>query len=380
MNNASRLLFVLLLLGAAVAAQARSLPIPDPPSLGAGSYVLLDVDSGQVLASKNPDKHIKPASVTKLMTCYITFDAITNGDLSIDETTKVSKKAWKAKGSQMFLRVGNEVSVDKLLDGLITASGNDAAIALAQHMGGTTGTFVGYMNKYTERLGLSNSHFENVDGLPVENHYMSARDIAGLQAKIATDFPELYQKYFQKKAFKYNGIKQHNRNKLLWSDSRVDGGKTGHTKEAGFNLVVSAKAKGMRLVSAVTGTDTNNARNREADSLLNYGFRFFENGTFAKSGQSIAKVTVWKGDADRVPAVAQNKVVVAYPRGKRDDVKVSAKLPQSLTAPIQKGQKIGTLTIKYNDKLLKQKPLYAGKEVGEGGLFSRLIDAIWMMF
>lgn len=375
-----RILVVVLLFGLSVTAEAQSLPVPEPPSLGADSYILLDVQSGQVLASKNPHKHILPASVTKLMTCYIVFEALKNSDLSPDDVITVSEKAWKAHGSQMFLEVGDKVSIDTLLDGLVTASGNDAAIALAQAVAGTTRAFVSRMNAYADRLGLKDSHFENVDGLPVENHYMSVLGIAELQAEIIQEFPKLYHHYFSEKVFKYNGIKQYNRNKLLWSDARVDGGKTGHTKAAGYNLVVSAKDDGMRLVSAVTGTESDTARTRQAEALLNYGFRFFRNDAFVEAGQKVAEVKVWKGAADSVPVTTSGKVVISYPRGKHDAVQASARLPESLTAPIEKGRKIGRLTFKYNNEILKSMPLYTGKKVAEGGFFSQLVDSIWMMF
>jgi len=380
MTYSTRTLLGALLLVFGVAAQGHALPMPNPPSLRAKSDVLIDAQSGQVLAAKKPDKHVKPASVTKLMVAYITFDEIKQGNLSPKATMTVTKKAWEMHGSQMYLRVGNKVSVGQLLKGLMTDSGNDAAVQLAQYIGGSTSTFVGYMNNYLKRLGLKNSHFSDVDGLPIKDHYMSARDMAQLLADITQKFPKLYQRYFSIKQFTWNGIKQYNRCRLLWSHPRVDGCKTGHNKAAGYNLVASSHSHGIRLVAAVTGTGSNAARNRETDALLNYGFRYFRNGTFVKAGQSVTQVQVWKGDTDNVPVVTHGKVVAAYPRGHRQQVNVTARLPKTLVAPIKKGKKLGTLTFKYGNQVLKRTPLYAGQKIGQGSLFSRLVDDVLMMF
>ncbi|RJS94640.1 D-alanyl-D-alanine carboxypeptidase family protein [Salinisphaera sp. Q1T1-3] len=380
MLQAQRLFLASLLMLVSLAATAADLPIPSAPSLGAKTYILVDQSSGQVLAAKNPDKRIEPASVTKLMTAYITFDEIKQGNLSPDALVTVSKKAWEMKGSQMFLKVGDKVSVEKLLHGLITASGNDAAVALAEHIAGTTSTFVDYMNQYAKQLGMTNSHFMDVNGLPHEDHYMSARDIATLYSAIVRNYPKLYDEYFHEKKFAYNGIQQYNRNTLLWSDERVDGGKTGHTETAGYNLVASAKDNGMRVISVVTGTDSETARKSQCEALISYAFRFYQQAELFKPDAQISKVRVWKGEQSDVPVVAHGAVTVAYPRGKRDKLTTSAELPGQLTAPVKKGERLGTLAVKYNDKTLKEVPLYAGETVPTGGYIRQAIDEVLMMF
>ncbi|WP_348761382.1 D-alanyl-D-alanine carboxypeptidase family protein [uncultured Salinisphaera sp.] len=359
---------------------AADLPIPSAPSLGAKTYILVDYGSGQTLAAKNPDQRVEPASVTKLMTAYIIFDEIAKNNLSPDDMVTVSKKAWEMKGSQMFLKVGDKVSVDKLIHGLITASGNDAAVALAEYVAGTTSTFVDYMNQYARQLGMDNSHFQDVNGLPQDGHYMSARDIATLYAAIVREFPKLYDTYFHNKKFAYNGIQQYNRNTLLWSDGRVDGGKTGHTETAGYNLVASAKSDGMRVISVVTGTNSENARKSQAEALISYAFRFYQEAELFGADKQIAKIRVWKGDETEVPVVAEGPIRVAYPRGKRDSLTTSAELPSHLSAPVQKDERLGTLAIKYNGETLKEEPLYAAKTIAEGGYIRQAMDEILMMF
>ncbi|ROO27431.1 D-alanyl-D-alanine carboxypeptidase family protein [Salinisphaera japonica] len=380
MLHIKRLVLATCALLASMSVMAADLPIPSAPSLGAKTYVLVDYGSGQTLAAKNPDQRVEPASVTKLMTAYIVFDEIAKNNLSPDDMVTVSKKAWEMKGSQMFLKVGDKVSVDKLIHGLITASGNDAAVSLAEYVAGTTSTFVDYMNQYAKQLGMGNSRFQDVNGLPQEGHYMSARDIATLYAAIVREFPKLYDTYFHNKKFAYNGIQQYNRNTLLWSDDRVDGGKTGHTESAGYNLVASAKADGMRVISVVTGTNSENARKSQAEALISYAFRFYQEAELFGADKQIAQIRVWKGDETQVPVVAQGAINVAYPRGKRDKLTTSAELPATLSAPVEKGERLGTLAIKYNDQVLKEEPLYAGKTIAEGGYIRQAMDEILMMF
>ncbi len=380
MLHIKRLVLATCALLASMSVMAADLPIPSAPSLGAKTYVLVDYGSGQTLAAKNPDQRVEPASVTKLMTAYIVFDEIAKNNLSPDDMVTVSKKAWEMKGSQMFLKVGDKVSVDKLIHGLITASGNDAAVSLAEYVAGTTSTFVDYMNQYAKQLGMGNSRFQDVNGLPQEGHYMSARDIATLYAAIVREFPKLYDTYFHNKKFAYNGIQQYNRNTLLWSDDRVDGGKTGHTESAGYNLVASAKSDGMRVISVVTGTNSENARKSQAEALISYAFRFYQEAELFGADKQIAQIRVWKGDETEVPVVAQGAINVAYPRGKRDKLTTSAELPSTLSAPVEKGERLGTLAIKYNDQVLKEEPLYAGKTIAEGGYIRQAMDEILMMF
>lgn len=380
MNHVRHLLLSFALLLVSLPVVAADLPIPSPPSLGAKSYILVDYNSGQTLASKNPDKQIEPASITKLMTCYIVFDELSKGNLSPDDMVTVSKKAWQMHGSQMFLKVGEQVSVKQLIHGLVTASGNDAAVALAEYIAGTESTFADYMNQYGQQLGLDNSHFTDANGLPAPEHHMSARDVATLLGAIIRDYPKLYDQYFHQKKFSYAGIEQYNRNTLLWSDQRVDGGKTGHTKSAGFNLAASAKADGMRVIAVVTGTSSEHARKSQDEALISYGFRFYDDGKLFDAGKKISQIRVWKGAETEIPVVAHGPIWVAYPRGQKKTLTTSAQLPSHLSAPVKKDERLGTLAIKYNDQVLKEEPLYAGKTIAKGGYIRQLTDEIMMLF
>lgn len=380
MNQIVRFLCLGLLLAASGTAAARPLPIPEPPSLNVTSYILVDAQSGQVLAAENPEKAVEPASITKLMTVYIVFDAIAQGNLALDEKVTISKKAWQMGGSKMFIEVGTQVSIEKLLHGVITSSGNDASVALAEHIAGTVGTFADYMNQYAQSMGLTNSHFVNATGWPAEEHYMSAHDMARVMAAIVHDFPKLYDQFFHQKVFTYNEIKQYNRNSLLWTNDSVDGGKTGHTQAAGYCLVVSAKRDGMRLVSVVTGTPSDSARMAATTALLNYGFRFFETGKLFAAGEAITELRVWKGESKMLPVVADGAVHITYPRGHRDQLRTTAELPETLTAPVKQGERLGTLNIQYGEQLLETVPLYAGKTIAEGGIIRSLVDEVLMLF
>lgn len=380
MKKIARLLSLGLLLTLSGMALAKPLPIPEPPSLNASSYILIDATSGQVLAAYNANKPVAPASVTKLMTVYIAFDSIASGNLSLDEEVPISKKAWKMGGSSMFLEVGDQVPVKLLLHGIVTDSGNDAAVAIAEYIAGTESAFAGYMNQYAKALGLQNSHFVNATGWPADNHYMSAHDMARVMAAIINDFPKLYEQFFHQLKFTYNGITQYNRNSLLWTDDRVDGGKTGHTQAAGYNLVASAIDDGMRLVSVVTGTPSENARISQSSALLNYGFRFFKTGQLYAADEVITKLRVWKGGSKMLPVVAKGPVHITFPRGRRDQLTTTARLPDTLMAPVHKGKRLGSLRIKYGQQLLLSEPLYAGKTIAEGGIIRSLVDEVLMMF
>lgn len=380
MKQTVRFLSLALLLTLSGMAIGRPLPIPEPPSLNATSYILIDAESGQILAASNPNKPVEPASITKLMTVYIAFDAISQGTMSLDDKVLISKKAWKMKGSSMFVEVGDKVSVKLLLHGIITDSGNDATVALAEHIAGTEDAFAGYMNQYAKRLGLQNSHFVNSSGWPAKGHQMSAHDMARVLQAIIQDFPKLYKEFFHQLELTYNGITQYNRNSLLWTDDRVDGGKTGHTQAAGYCLVASGIDDGMRLISVVTGTPSENARISQSEALLNYGFRFFKTGKLYDDGEAITSLRVWKGDSDKLPVVAKGPVHITYPRGRRDQLTTTAELPKTLVAPIQKGQRLGTLNIKYGERVLLSVPLYAGKEIKKGGFIGNLMDDVMMMF
>lgn len=380
MHKSARNLLSAIALSLLWAPAALALPIPAPPDFPSHSYVLMAYQSGQLLAAHNADKPVEPASITKIMTAYIVFDEIRNGRISLDDTVTVSEKAWRMGGSTMFLEVGDEVTVHQLLHGMITESGNDAALTLAEYVAGTGDAFAQYMNQYADWMGLEHSHFQNPTGMPGQNHVMSAHDMAILTKHLIQDFPELYGEYFSQKKFTYNGITQYNRNSLLWTDRSVDGVKTGHTESAGYGLVASAERNGMRLISAVTGTGSNNARTSASQALLNYGFRFFETYKTFDAGETIAKATIWKGTSNQLPLVATDAVYVTAPRDSKDALTTKIKLPTRLFAPVKQGEKIGTLQIMYKGKMLKQTPLYAATTVPVDGIVGRLIDELWLLF
>lgn len=359
---------------------ARDLPIPEPPSFDATSYILVDAHSGQALAAREPDKRIEPASITKLMTTYIVFSEIADGNLALDEKVTVSEKAWRMGGSKMFIEVGKQIPVEDLLRGMIIVSGNDATIALAEHVAGSEDSFAGYMNQYATDLGLENSHFTNATGWPHPEHYMSARDIADLARALIRDFPSMYAEYYRKKEFTYNEIKQYNRNALLWTDPTVDGVKTGHTESAGYCLVASAERDGMRLISVVTGTGSNNARKSASASLLNYGYRFFETYKLFDADKPISQVRVWKGAEKMLPVDAGGPVYVTGPRGARDKLSTRAALPARLAAPIEEGAELGKLEILFGDEPLDERPLYAAEAMPAGGIVRSLTDEILLLF
>lgn len=359
---------------------ARPLPVPDPPGFSGKSNILLEFNSGQILASKNPDMRIEPASITKIMTAYIAFAEIKKGNLTLDEELTVSEGAWRMGGSKMFIEVGKQVPIDEILRGVIIISGNDATVALAEHIAGSEDSFADYMNQYAKDLGLENSHFENSTGWPHENQYMTARDIATLTRAMIRDFPDLYAKYYGEREYTYNDIQQYNRNSLLWTDESVDGVKTGHTESAGYCLVSSAKREDMRLISVVTGTNSKNARKTASQALLNYGFRFFETYKLFNAGQPVSEVRVWKGESDMLPITARGPVYVTGPRGQRDNLSTTAELPNQLIAPIEENQELGTLKVSYEGKVIHETPLYAGQAVQAGGIFQQLKDEVLLLF
>ncbi|HET7312870.1 D-alanyl-D-alanine carboxypeptidase family protein [Salinisphaera sp.] len=360
-------------------AAARQPDVPSPPSLGAASYVLMAYQSGQTLAAQHADRELPPGSVSKLMVGYIVFGEIRAGRLSPETEVTVSEKAWRMHGPQMFLEVGDEVSIDALLHGLITTSGNDAAVQLAQYIAGTTRTFVTYMNQYAQRLNLTHSHFANVTGQPAKGEYVSAADVARLYAAMLRRFPQLYRRYYSQKSFTYNGIHQYNRNSLLWADPRVGGGIVGADKAAGYHLAASARHDGTRVIAVVLGARSARARKHECDALINYAFRFYRNGVLWPAGQPVKRMRVWKGDADQVAVMAKGPVNVTYPRGQRDALVYRARLPVHLIAPIHKGERLGELRILYNERLLKDVPLYAGATVGPGNVVTRVYDDLRLM-
>ncbi len=365
--------------GSGLNAVAAPLPIPEPPDFVASSYMLMDYHSGQILAAHDPDKRVEPASITKLMTAYIVFDVLKKGEVKPDDLVTVSEKAWKAIGSRMFIEVGNQVPVSELLQGMIVQSGNDASIALAEHVAGGENSFAGWMNQYAERLGMLNTQYQNATGLPDDNHYSTAADIALLARSLITEFPEHYKLYSQKD-YSYNGIKQPNRNRLLWRDSSVDGMKTGFTDAAGYCLVSSAERDGMRLIAVVLGTPSDKARISSSEALLNYGFRFFETLRVAGKGQPMAQARVWKGATEQLDLGTARAVYVTIPRGRKDGLQLKPDLPGRVIAPVLSGQSVGKLQISHEGKVLRSEPLAALNDVPLGGLLQRLADEVMLFF
>ena len=368
-------LFLLVLVSTGFAA----VPIPKPPSLDARAYVLVDFQSGRVLAADKADVQMEPASITKLMTGYIVFRAIKEKRLGRQDPVTISEHAWRSEGSRTFADVGTQIPVDTLIKGMIVQSGNDATIALAEKLGGTEDGFVQMMNSYAQELGLKNSHFDNSWGGPGPTHYMSAHDIATLSARLIREFPEEY-KLYSVREFVWNGIKQQNRNGLLARDPSVDGIKTGHTDTAGFCLASSAKRGDMRLIAVVLGTKGFKQREDASAALLSFGFTFYETVKAKSAGDVVLKPEVYKGDEDRVTLVPANDVYVTIGRGSAPQLKNTAKVKEPVIAPIKAGQALGELTVSDGKDVIARVPLVAKEAVPEGGWWTRMTDgiALWM--
>jgi len=371
-------LFLLTVLAVAPTAWAEPI-IPSPPQLAAKSYVLMDAASGKVLVENAGDERLPPASLTKLMTAYIATLEIKKGQISESDMVTVSEKAWRTGGSRMFIQVNTQVSVDDLLHGIIIQSGNDASVAMAEHIAGSEEAFADLMNSTAQRLGMSNTHFMNATGLPHPEHYSSAADMAKLARAIIHEDPAHYGIYAQKEFF-WNNIKQPNRNLLLWRDKTVDGLKTGHTEEAGYCLVASAVRDDMRLITAVFGTNSEQARAAETQKLLTYGFRFFETRTFYQKGVELAMSRVWKGQLDQVSAGLAGDLTMTLPRGQMDKLQAGLTFNPELTAPIQQGDVVGKVEVSLDGQVVQSTDLIALQTVEEGGLFSRLWDSIQLFF
>lgn len=353
--------------------------VPNPPLVNAKGYILIDFDTGKVLAEKNADEQLNPASLTKMMTSYVIGREIQNGTISLTDMVTISHNAWSKNfpdSSKMFIEVGKEVSVADLNRGIIIQSGNDACVAMAEHIAGSEEQFAQLMNLYAEKIGLNSSHFVNSHGLTADNHLTTARDMAKLGAALIRDVPEEYAIY-REKDFTFNNISQINRNSLLWDKSlNVDGIKTGHTDAAGYSLVSSATKGEMRLIAVVMGTSSKRARKVESKKLLNYGFRFFETLTAYEAGTEFAKQKIYMGDKDVVRLGINQSTPITIPRGYRDKLTASFTLDKELEAPINKGAVVGTLTLKIEDELITQYPLVSLDEVNEGSLFKKLKDFV----
>lgn len=361
-----------------------AVPVPPPPQFQARSWVLMDYDSGRILLASNPDKREIPASLTKIMNAYVVGAELAVGKIGWNDPVFISTHAWKkggagTDGSTSFLKVHSKVPLDDLLKGMLVQSGNDAAIALAEHVGGSEQGFVSLMNAYAQRLGLSGSHFNDASGYPVPDHYMTAHDVATLTRALIHDFPKVYA-IASIKHFKWNGIDQANRNLLLWRDPSVDGVKTGHTAAAGYCLDASAERDGFRLIAVVMGTPSEKARADDAETLLNYGFRFYNHHTLYKTGKPLATPRLWKGQAASLPVGVASDVAVTVKRGDYGKLKASMDLPTHLIAPYTKGQQVGTLKVTLDGKTVLAQPLVAMQDAPEGGFFSRLWDSILLWF
>jgi D-alanyl-D-alanine carboxypeptidase (penicillin-binding protein 5/6) len=363
-----------------IATAAHALPIPAPPQFPAKSYVLIDAHSGQLIAASNADAHREPASLTKLMTAYVVFHALRDGVLHLDDTATVSTRAWKMGGSRMFAKLGSQVKVDDLIQGMIVQSGNDATVALAERVGGTEDAFVQIMNQYAEKLGMRDTHFIDASGLTDDkHHYMSARDLGTLSRALLSEFPE-YLHYFSQKTFTWNKISQGNRNDLLYSDTTVDGLKTGDTDDAGFCLVATASRGDLRLIAVVMGTKTRPERGRYAETLLNYGSNFFETRKLYATGATVADVKVWKGAESSVPAGLVRDLYVTLPKGSGSALQATVQSSAGLIAPVTDASQVGMLNVTLDGHLLTQAPLYTLRPVAEGNLFRRMWDSMRLWF
>lgn len=375
----NRIIVALLGMGLGALAQANPSLIPAPPSIAASGYILVDADSGKVLIEHNADERLPPASLTKMMTGYVIAYEMEEGNVSGDDLVTISPNAWAQNpvfqgSSLMWIEVGTKVPLAELEKGIVVSSGNDACVAAAEHVAGSESAFADLMNQHAELLGLTNSHFVNSHGLPHPEQYSSARDMARI-AIASLQFPEHYALYSIRE-FTYNGIRQTNRNRLLWRDPSVDGLKTGHTEEAGYCLVTSAKRDGMRLVSVVMGTASENMRERETQKLLAYGFRYFETHQIYDAGSELGTTRVWGGAADQVRLGVADKVWLTIPRGQRDNIEAVMNINQVIKAPVTAGQDLGEIVIRLGDNELLRRPLVALADVEQGSWIDRLWDAV----
>lgn len=375
-------LFIALFL---ISSYAISAPLPTPsitpsaPNSIAKSYVLMDFNSGKIIAGKNADSRVEPASLTKIMTGYIVINELSMGNIALEDKVTISKKAWKMPGSKMFIEVGKKVSVKDLIKGMVIQSGNDASVALAEHIAGSEDVFAELMNSYAKKLGMTETHYMNATGLPHEKHYTSASDLAKLTQSLIINFPEEYKWYSQKK-FTFNGITQYNRNKLLWQDKSVDGLKTGHTNSAGYCLVSSAVRNEMRIISIVLGTNSAKQRVAESQKLLNYGFRFFETHKIYDATQRLDDARIWEGQKDIVGLGLTEDLYVTIPRGQYKKLNIETSIKSGITAKITKGQTLGKLHISLNGNTIVERPLTALDDIEEGSFFKKIMDQIKQLF
>jgi D-alanyl-D-alanine carboxypeptidase (penicillin-binding protein 5/6) len=367
-----RIALVLALLLPALAQAAA----PQPPTIAGRSWMLGDLSSGQVLVAQKADERVEPASLTKLMTAYVVFQALREKKLALEQQVNVSERAWRALGSRMFIQPRKPVSVEELIRGMVVQSGNDACVALAEAVAGAEEVFVQVMNREAARLGMKGTRYMNSTGLPDPQHYSTAQDLYLLTAALIRDFPKEYAQYYSQKEFRYNNIMQPNRNRLLWLDPSVDGVKTGHTEAAGYCLIASSSRGGRRLVSVLLGSTSESTRAQESQKLLNWGFQFFDSVKLHPASQPVKAIEVWKGAADEVRAGFKEDVIISVPKGEAEKLKAELLTQQPLLAPVAQGQRVGTLRVSYDGKPLGEYPLVAIEGVGTAGIFGRAWDTL----
>ena len=359
---------------------SQAATVAPAPSLAVKAYLLTDFNSGTIIAMHKKDERVEPASLTKIMTAYVTFDAIQQGHLKLDQTLPVSEKAWKVEGSKMFIEPNKPVTVDELLHGMIIQSGNDASITLAEGVAGSEEQFAQMMNKQASKLGMKNTNYMNATGLPDKAHYTSASDLAILASALIRDFPLEYRRLYSVKEYTYNKITQPNRNRLLWLDANVDGMKTGHTESAGYCLISSAKRGDTRLISVLLGAVSETMRASESQKLLNYGFQFYESTLVYKQNQTINTMRVFKGQEKMVSATINQDFYLTLPKGDYINVKANMISQQPLIAPIKMGQTIGKIKFTLNGKVINEQKIVAAKSIDEAGFIGRMIDSIKLMW
>jgi len=363
----------------ATSAARAEVIVPKAPDLDASAYVLMDADSGRILVEHNADERLPPASLTKMMTSYIAVHELELGNVKEQTPVPISVKAWRKGGSKMFVREGTEVALIDLLRGIIVQSGNDASVAVAEYFAGSEEAFAGWMNQYAERFGMTSTHFENATGWPADGHLTTAGDIAKLALHIVKDHPHYYKLYAEK-YYEYNNIRQPNRNKLLWRDPSVDGLKTGHTDEAGFCLAASAVRDNTRLIAVVMGTRSEEARARETQKLLAYGFRYYETRKVYSAEEVLQSNPVWLGKAENIDIGLEKELYLTLPRGMKGELEVNILTDEFIEAPISKGQVVGTLTVSMEGEVQAERPLIALADVEEAGFFGRLWGSIKLFF
>ena len=366
---------VVLSIGLVAPAHAAQALVPQPPQLGASAYILMDALTGKVIAELNADQVLPPASLTKMMTAYMLAYELAAGNVSLDDQVHISEKAWRTEGSRMFIQEGKFVSLEDLMRGVIIQSGNDASVAVAEHLAGSEDAFADLMNQHATRLGMTHTVFHNSTGLPAEGHLTTARDLAILAQAIIRDYPEHYRVYSEKE-FTFNKIRQPNRNKLLWSDNTVDGLKTGYTEAAGYCMVASAKRDGQRLISVILGASSPEVRARESQKLITYGMRFYETHLLYDAQERLANVRVWGGEQDYVELMLESELAVTIARGQAKYIKATMDINTGITAPLSAGDVLGKLIITLDTDVILEQDLVAAEDVLKGGFFKGLVDSV----